>query len=67
MKVDILVLMSPIHQERVLDIPSCLPQPLGVALHLAILNTKLYIDFIHSSNMEENCIFNENQINIYYF
>ena len=43
LKVDLLILMSSIHQERVHDIPAMLPQVPGVALG-TVLNTKFNIN-----------------------
>ena len=53
-QVDIWIAVSSVHQERVLDIPPSLPEALGVALNLAILHTKLHIDFVLGSNIFEN-------------
>ena len=43
LKVDLLILMSSIHQERVRDIPAMLPQVPSVALS-TVLNTKFNIN-----------------------
>ena len=55
-KIDLLVDISTVHEEGVLDIPASPPEVLGVALPRAILNTKLNIHFVSRTNVAENCV-----------
>ena len=51
-KIDLLVDISTVNEEGVLDIPACPPEVLGVAIPRAILN----IHFVSRTNVAENCV-----------